>query len=167
MPASELLPWSRRPAEVRSLLNPAFCSLLLRRAAQGYSSKGNGGLPIALAFLILPVVLHKRTREAMPGTARSRMHVWMRENPSIRLGFADRATALVPFAREALLFGLTHSSLRLASGGALEAGRVGDAFRSPAGREVRACMDAAFLFGKLLAAAGDAGTILSAWGVRP
>ena len=149
------------------MLNPAFCSLLLRAAAQAYSARGLSHLPAALSFLVLPIVLHRPTREIMPSTARSKMHVWIRENPIVRIGFARRAIELVPYTREALLFGLVHGSLRLSSDGAVGAGTAGDAFAPAALTEARSGLDSAVLLGKLFAAAGDAGTVLVAWGVRP
>lgn len=167
MPIKQFGPWSQRPPEVRSLLNPAFCSLLLRAAVQGYSKRAHSHLPVALSFLVLPIVLHRPTRENLPGTARSKMHVWIRKNPIVRIGFPRRAIELVPFTREALLFGLVHGSLLTGSDGAVAAGTTGDAFNTGAPSEARSCVDAAVLLGKLFAAAGDAGTVLVAWGVRP
>src|SRR5690348_456839 len=147
MPVSHLNSWVRRPAEVGSLLNPAFCSLLLRASAQGYSRNDSNYLPVSVGFLVLPIVLHKQTREAMPHTARSKLHVWIRENPIVRIGFSRRASELVPFTREALLFGLVHRSLRLTPDGALRAGDVGDGFNAANGTEARSCIAAATLLG--------------------
>jgi hypothetical protein len=103
----------------------------------------------------------------MPTTARSKMHVWIRENPVVRIGFPRRAIELVPYTREALIFGLVHGSLRITPNGAIGADTSGDAFTLSAASETRRCLDAAVLLGKLFAAAGDAGTVLVAWGVRP
>lgn len=167
MPSKSIGRWAQRPPEVRTLLNPAFCSLVLRSTAQSYSTKAQTSLPAALGFLVLPIVLHKPTRDNLPATARSKIHVWIRENPIVRIGFSRRAIELVPYTREALLFGLSHGSLRVNSDGDVASGATGGAFRASAPSEARRCLDAAVLLGKLFAAAGDAGTVLVAWGVRP
>jgi ABC-3C biological conflict system middle component len=157
----------RRPAEIRTLLNPAFCSLLLREAAKSYAARTHTELPVALSFLVLPIVLHRPTREMLPRTSRSKMHVWIRENAIVRIGFARRASELVPYTREALVFGMVHNSLKLGPEGAIGAGDAGDSYSPATHTEARSCLNGATLVGKLFAAAGDAGTILVAWGVRP
>jgi hypothetical protein len=53
--------WNDRPTEIANLLNPAFCALLLAQAVRGYQEETKVGLPYALAFLVLPLVLHKPT----------------------------------------------------------------------------------------------------------
>ena len=58
--------WAGRPTELAYLFNPAFCGWVLREAVAGYASVKPAGLPLPLAFLILPVVLHRVTRELVP-----------------------------------------------------------------------------------------------------
>jgi len=56
--------------EVQAMQNPALGAVLIWRFACGYSPKReNGrGIPVPLAFLVLPVVLHGRTRAGVDST---------------------------------------------------------------------------------------------------
>ena len=57
--------WHERAHEERHLINPAFCSVLLWHAGKGSSESTNSprsSLSFNEAFLILPLVLHQKTR---------------------------------------------------------------------------------------------------------
>lgn len=60
-------------------------------------------MPYALAFLVLPLVLHPATRSTMQGSTRH-FQVWVSTNQQIKLGLAQRARSLVPHSREAITF---------------------------------------------------------------
>ena len=72
--------WSERPPEVAHLFNPAFCALLLREAVRGFAEVSPSGMPHPLVFLLLPIVLHKATRESLPGSITTKMHPWLQEH---------------------------------------------------------------------------------------
>lgn len=80
--------WESRPTEVANLLNPAFCGEILSNTISSYHSTTHKNFPFALSFLILPIVLHSPTRRTMP--PRKGMHVWLQENPEIKINFANR-----------------------------------------------------------------------------
>jgi hypothetical protein len=56
--------------EVQAMQNPALGAALLWRFACGYcpSTTSTAGAPLPLAFLVLPVMLHAQTREAITST---------------------------------------------------------------------------------------------------
>ena len=116
-----MTPWSMRPLEQRTLLNPGFCSMLLWHAAIGHEDAPGaaGPMPLELAFVVLPIVLHRETRELLPSKASTSMAVWLEDHALARSRIAQRAPMLVPFVREALLFGGLHGFLRFqdATGG--------------------------------------------------
>ncbi len=59
--------WENRSVISANLLNPAFCGEVIRRTIWGYNSNSeNEKIPFSLLSLILPIVLHKDTREKMP-----------------------------------------------------------------------------------------------------
>jgi hypothetical protein len=60
-------PWNQRPIEIRNLFNPAFCGLVMHRAMCGYEEEESSpqGVPFSLTFLVLPLCLHKETREVL------------------------------------------------------------------------------------------------------
>lgn len=166
MAKRNLPPWSQRAPEVARLLNPAFLALVLHRAVDAFGKRADAGMPLGLAYLVPPLALHAPTRRMLPTTARTRLHTWLAEKGTVRIGFAGRASALVPYTREALLFGTIHNALIVTPTGALHAARLKGSYETPGG-DARECMNAATLLGKLFAAAGDANTIFAAWGVYP
>lgn len=58
--------------EVQIMQNPALGAALIWRFACGYcpDSDLRQGVPLPLAFLVLPLTLHERTREQVSGTQR-------------------------------------------------------------------------------------------------
>ena len=57
--------WDQRPIEIRNLFNPAFCGLVLFRSFCGYDEEDPRGMPFSLALLILPLCLHKDSRDVL------------------------------------------------------------------------------------------------------
>lgn len=161
--------WAERSREERALLNPALCAELLWYAARSCVRDG-GGLSFEEGFLVLPFVLHRTTREALPRGTRTSLAVWLDGNPLVRGRIATRAHLLVPFTKEAIRFGGVYHLLHL-EGGRLEAI---DAWRVPVNRsirnssdEVRECAKRAEFIGKWFANTGSASTVMALLGVRP
>jgi hypothetical protein len=167
MAARVLAPWEERPQEVAYLLNPAFCALLLRESVRGYKLDQPNGMPLPIAYLVLPVVLHRRTRESLP-TIRTRIHAWIEGNPEARVGFGVRTRSMVPYTREALVFAIQHGMLELDDTAVLGVARKRfSRFSPPEGSEPAVCLEKAHDVGRLLARAGDVPTTYSMWGIRP
>ena len=61
--------WDQRPFEIRNLFNPAFCGLVLFRALHGYEEEDARGMPFSLSLLVLPLCLHKDSREVIASQA--------------------------------------------------------------------------------------------------
>lgn len=161
--------WNARSVEERNLLNPGFCSVLLWHAAVGYASERQTAMAIELAFVALPFVLHQETRESLPRTIATSLPVWLAEHPIVRTRLAERAIALRPFTREALLFG-GHELLSLSAEGIQANGgmkrRVAAGLKQTSD-EVRDCAKRAEFLGKWLERAGGAETVMALLGVRP
>lgn len=161
--------WEDRSSEQARLLNPAFLSVLLWSCAREYEKVDPQGLPYALAFIAMPVVLHKQTREGLPRTTRTSLATWIGENPQIHIGFADRAQALVPVVREAILFGCAAGLITL-NGVCLRAvsrPRGMSAFEGNATAEVKSAVSRASFLGKWFARGGTYTTVMALWGVAP
>ena len=100
-------PWSERPFEISNLLNPAFAGVLLRKSVEGYSAQARDGMPVELAFLVMPLCLHPGTVRRLPARAASTpLHAWLQreENRDVLIKFDERVRSLAPFTREALIF---------------------------------------------------------------
>ena len=163
--------WTSRPAEERALLNPSFCSCLLWQAAAGYESTSHAQLPFEISFLVLPIVLHGETRDSLPRNLRTSLAVWIDENPLTRPRIADRARALVPFTKEAILYGGLHDLLDVRAEGSIGAKQ---GWKKPlaadlkdATDEVRSCAKRAEFVGKWFAGSGTPSAVMAILGVRP
>jgi hypothetical protein len=164
-----MIPWNDRPPEIANLFNPAFCGILLTRAVCGYTSEAGMGMPLALTFLALPIVLHEQTRDLLPPSKSTWMIQWLQRNPQVRVGFAARVQSLSSCTRECLLFMTAHGHLRMADSGRLlegaPFGSIAKLFRRSA--ELKKCVSKAELIGKMFAKAGKPPTIFAFWGIRP
>ena len=162
--------WSERSREEQALLNPAFCSLLLWWAARGYANVNLDGLSFEEAFLVLPMVLHRATRETLPRDTRTSLAVWISTNPLAQGRIATRSKALVTFTREGILFGGMQGAIQVQSGRL----RPNDDWRRSISRslrdtsdEVRLCARRAEFVGRWFAQTGNGATVLALIGVRP
>jgi len=163
--------WSNRVVEEANLFNPAFCAVLLAKAAEDFTKKTQQPLPFPLAFLVLPVVLHHGTRAALPGSTVSSLLTWIQEHREQLVNFSGRVQSLRAITKEAILFGTQHETLAIAhSGGIVVGSRKQTATEKRTSLftdEARECVDRAGFLGRWLAAAGTSATIYSAWGIAP
>jgi hypothetical protein len=96
--------------------------------------------------------------------------VWLDDNPLIRAQLAERARTLVPYSREALLFGgtlgfLTVSEDRVSAEQGWKRKISAELRRSS--DEVRSCAKRADFLGRWFARAGSPATVMALMGVRP
>jgi Family of unknown function (DUF6521) len=96
--------------------NPAFLGEILFRFCKAYSAVGGQPVPYALLFVALPVVLYKDLRVTVRPLSYSLLHVWVSNNPVIRLRLPTLARRLVPATREAAMLLLASGRLRLSGG---------------------------------------------------
>jgi hypothetical protein len=162
--------WANRALEERVLLNPAFCASLLWHFASKGEEEGNRALTLTEAFLVLPIVLPRSSREALPRSTRTSLPTWLDENPSFQATLAIRARAMVPFTRDALIFGGSRQLLQLSS----DAIRANDSWRRKtssvlrhSSAETQACLRKAAFLGTWFCDTGPANTVMALMGVRP
>jgi len=169
--------WSTRPTEVANLLNPAFSGALVRTSVEGYVRESTGGMPFAIAFLVLPLCLHTGTSNRLPvSPTATPLHTWIQreENRDVLISIADRVTALVPFTREAILFAASRAVLAFDDVGLLRAGTAkwprlispSNSYRN-SGIEVKEAIRQAEFVGRWLALAGRSEFVFTILGVRP
>ncbi len=159
--------WDQRPFEVRNLFNPAFCGLILFRALQGYEEENPNGMPFSLALIVLPLCLHKDSRQVIADSPRSYLLKTVEKNPQLLVGFANRARDLMPFAFEAFGLLLERGCFVVSHDGRLKT--VPDKVRkSVTGtNESISCQRVARVIGKEFARIADRVTIYTTFGVRP
>jgi hypothetical protein len=163
------VPWKSRSREVVTLFNPAFCCIVLSSAVVGYSLKETRGMFLPLSYLLLPLVLHKPTRDVLPNSTSTSLAAWLEENPSVRIQFQERVKSLKPFVGEAIIFGARHNYLSFQHGyiiSSLTYNNINSILSKTHG-EVRECIMRARLVGKWMAAAGSVETVFGLWEIRP
>jgi len=162
-------PWSERSIEEANLLNPAFCCATLTASIAGYFSVNDAGMPYPLTFMVLPIVLHKPTRESLPSSTKTSLAAWMQNNADAKVLYAERLLSLKPYTREAIQFGLLYSWIVLHHGWLVQT--TFEEFRltrilQNLDNEAKDCVSRAKLVGKWFALAGSAQTVMNLWGIR-
>jgi len=159
--------WDRRPIEVRNLFNPAFCGLVLLRAMVTFEDEDDRGIPFSLLPLILPICLHKQSREILAPATRSYFLKLVANYPQLLIGFGARAQDMLPFTFEAL--GLLHQlgTIQVRPDGRLKANLKGVRKSTTGSDETQAIQKVAKYLGKEFARIGDRATIYATMGVRP
>ena len=162
--------WVERTREEAHLLNPAFCCVTITAACDGYNKSNDQSLPFALAFVVLPTILHKHTRESLPHTSRTSMPAWLQEHAEVRLGFYERVMALKPHTREAIRYGLASDWIAISDLGGIRC-MVSDTLINRVVQflsgDARDCVSRARFLGKWLGASASTETIMTLWGIRP
>ncbi|WP_155524701.1 three component ABC system middle component [Delftia acidovorans] len=164
---NERLAMRRVPADAAALFNPAYFAAILHRLCSGYQFGGESGIPYALPFLALPIVLHEASAECLPPSARSRLHSWLLDNPEILIGFADRARSLAPFVRDAISFALKYQIIQLVESDRLAASKSTQVAKWEKQPYNSATAKRAVILGKLLSQINEVSTVFTLFGVRP
>lgn len=159
--------WDQRPIEIRNLFNPAFCGLVLFRAIVAYEEVEDRGIPFSLVPLVLPICLHKQSREILTPNTRSYFLRLVATHPQLLVGFSGRTQDMLPFTFEAL--GLLHQlgAIQVRPDGRLRAGPQGVRKSITGSDETQAIQKVAKYLGKEFARIGDRVTIYATMGVRP
>lgn len=164
---NERLAMRRVPADAAALFNPAYCAAILHRICSGYQFGGASGIPYALPFLALPIVLHEASAERLPPSARVRLHTWLLDNPEILIGFADRARSLAPFVRDAISFALKYQIIQLVESDRLAASKSTQVAKWEKQPYNMVTAKRAMILGKLLSQISEVPTVFTLFGVRP
>ncbi len=163
-------PWTERTREEAHLLNPAFCCVTITSACAGYGESSDQPLPFALAFIVLPIILHKHTRESLPRTTRTSIPAWLQGHAEARLGFHERLMALQPHTREAMLYGVAFDWIAMGNSGGIRCVVTNALFdrtiRSLDG-DAHDCVSRARFLGRWLGNTDSTETTMALWGIRP
>lgn len=160
-------PWNQRPREVRTLFNPAFCGLILARGMEGFIEAANRPMPFSLTLLILPLCLHKRTRDQLKEANRSYLSSILQDHPEIRVDLAQRARGLLPYTMEAFGYLMACGVITVDDAGAITL-KCEMVRKSLVGsQDTKDCQTVARSLGKKLALISDRVTIYTTLGVRP
>lgn len=159
--------WDQRPFEIRNLLNPAFCGLILFRAMQGFEEEDSAGMPFSLSLVVLPLCLHKESREAIAASSRSYLLKVTEKHPQIHVGFAERASAMLPYALEGFGLLMQQGCIAVSDDGRLLT-MPNKVRKSVTGTdETKSCQRVARFIGREFARISDRVTVYTSFGIRP
>jgi len=165
----QVKPWDQRPFEIRNLFNPAFCGLVLFRALQGYEEGDARGMPYSLSLLVLPLCLHKHSREALAAGSRGYLLRVSEKNPQVQVGFAERATAMLPYAFEGFGLLMERGCIAIAKDGRIQTvpKTARKTIDTSGTAETISCQRVARFVGKEFARIADRATVYTTFGIRP
>ncbi len=159
--------WNQRPFEIRNLFNPAFCGLVLFRALHGFEEQDARGMPFSLSLLVLPLCLHKDSREVIAGSPRAYLLKTTEKNQQVVVGFADRVTQMLPYAFEGFGLLMERGCIAVAGNGRIQTvpGKVRKAVSGT--DETVSCQKVARIVGRDFARIADRATVYTTFGIRP
>lgn len=135
---------------------------------KSYSSANGKNFPFALAFIVLPLILHKKTRDSFPRDSRPAFHQWCENNAHLKIDLPERIANIVPFTREALQFLIVHDAITFdRSGGITVNDYKTKAISTDRESDLAIIFRRAEFFGKWLAKAGDTHSIFIFLGIKP
>ena len=160
-------PWHLRPREIRNLFNPAFCGLIIARGIEGYKKETGTSMPFSLTLLILPLCLHKLTREQIKKSSRSYFIKVLQENPEIMVGLANRVRCLFPYTMEAFAFLMDCGAIEVDASGRIDLIDKKIKKSVTGTPETTDCQTVAISLGRKLGLINDRTTIYTTLGIRP
>jgi hypothetical protein len=159
--------WDQRPFEIRNLFNPAFCGLVLFRALQSYEEEDARGMPFSLTLLVLPLCLHKDSREVIAGSPRSYLLKTTEKNQQLMVGFADRVTQMLPYAFEGFGLIMERGCITITEDGRIKTVTEKVRKKIDGTAETVSCQKVARILGREFARIADRATIYTTFGIRP
>jgi hypothetical protein len=159
--------WDYRAKEIAYSLNPAFCSRLLYSAINSYTAENNRSFPFPLVYLILPLLLHRKTREVI--NSKTQFINWIHTNEYLLIDFAERTKSLVSIANEALEFLIQSGYVSFSANAELEIRHTLTSISKTkfTDGDVKDCILKSEHVGRWFARTGRIETIYSTLGVRP
>ncbi len=112
--------WIDRNTIVANLFNPAFCGEIIRVVAMEYNKHTNTKFPFAFSFIVLPILLHKETRDKLPRSVRTYFFVWVENNDYLFYDFSNRSKNMVKYTKEAISFLLAYKRISINEKGEIE-----------------------------------------------
>ena len=163
--------WKDRPIEEANLFNPAFLCALIHEFLKDYAKAQTGGAPLTAVVIGMATTLHRASRERLPNRTVTPLYAWLQDNEDLLIGFASRAKNIVPYVKEAILFGMATETLALGNGHSLVLGTQKATFPKSyidtTTAEVKSIIDRAKFMGRWLSNSGSEISVAAAWGIKP
>ena len=97
-----------------NLFNPAFLSEIMRLYARAFLKESKKEIfSFETTIIIMPFVLDHRLRASLPKTKRTKLHEWIQNHGHLVASYPDKLLSILPFIREAIVFGVNHQTITL------------------------------------------------------
>lgn len=162
--------WSDRTIEEKALLNPAFCASLIWSFASAGCLDDKRALTFAEAYLVLPIILPRNSREALPRSKRTSLAVWLESNPSFQATLNSRVKSMIPYTKDALIFGGSRQFFSISAGAVcanMNWKRLANSTFRQSTIETQECFKKAAFLGDWFIESGAENTVMALLGVRP
>lgn len=163
--------WNDRPIEEANLFNPAFLCALIHEFLKDYVKSQAGGAPLTIVVIAMATSLHRASRERLPNRTVTPLYAWLQDNEDLLIGFANRAKNIVPYLKEAILFGMAAEVLAAGEGHNLLPGAkkctYPKSFIDTTTAEMKAIIDRTKFMGRWLSNSGSEISVTAAWGIKP
>jgi hypothetical protein len=126
-------------------------------------------MSVALAFLVLPLALHKGSRGQLPKMANTAFAGWIATHDNVVAELPLRMERLRPVVREAMIFSIRQVRLAVQHGGLVPGpSRLSSTAKvAISTKDTDQARSAATLLGRWFGAQGDAPSVLQGFGVLP
>ena len=124
-------------------------------------------MPFSLSLLVLPLCLHKDSREVIASSPRSYLLKTTEKNQQVMVGFVDRVTQMLPYAFEGFGLLMERGCIAIADDGRIQTvpNKVRKAVSGT--EETVSCQKVARNVGREFARIADRATIYTTFGIRP
>ncbi len=164
--AMELPNWDNRSWVTASMLNPAIVGVTIVAAANMFEEHSSEPMPWELIFLVVPMSLHKDTRESLPTRMDSHAAKWIAETAAIQASFPQRVSSMAAYTREGLRYALRSEALELVEDGKLR-GTPSWKLNKTRDQELAVIVGKAAFLGRWFAHTGTPATLYALFGVSP
>ena len=134
---------------------------------QGYEEGDPRGLQFSLSLLVLPLCLHKDSRELIAMASRSYLLSTAEKHPQVQVGFADRVTTMLPYTFEGFGLLVERECISIEPDGRLKTIPNKVQKTATGTGETKSCQRVARIIGREFARIADRATIYTTFGIRP
>lgn len=160
--------WKSKPVEVRTLFNPMFCAFVLDASVAAYSKENDKGMQLPLLFLVLPLVLHSKTRSILPKAKSSNLGLWSKDNENDLLMLAKRVSSLNRTTLQSLALLQMNSHVEIQGSRILHSKKMnGVTSYLNLSEEIKEIHAKSQFVGRWFANSGDVAAIYTYLGIRP
>ena len=124
-------------------------------------------MPFSLSLLVLPLSLHKDSREVIACNSRSYLLKTAERNQQMMVGFADRVNLMLPYTFEGFGLLMERGCIAIADGGRIQTVPKKVVKTVKGTKESVSCQRVARIVGREFARIADRVTVYTTFGIRP